>query len=139
MDFNGNTSAQLQEEKIVYKAYDNGFEKAAFVLGIISIITAFLGLGTIPMMLGGLAVILAVLSRGKGEMGRKAFRGMICGLAAIGVSVLLVVYVIMLFCTNVTYRNLINAQCKMMYGTTLNELIEESVGDDFNLEQYLSR
>lgn len=139
MDFNAETLENEYREEPVYKPFDNGFEKASSILGIISIITAFLGLGTIPMMLGGTAIILALLSRGKGSMGSKAMRGLTCGIIGLAINIFLICYVIMLFCTNVTYRDLINNQCRMMYGYTLNDVIEESVGDGFDLEEYLSR
>ena len=59
---------QPTENNSIYIPYDNGFIKAASIMGFASIVTTFFGLITVPMILGGMAVILALLSRGKGDM-----------------------------------------------------------------------
>lgn len=120
-----------------YRPLDNGFEKASFVLGVASIITAFLGLGIIPMMVGGVAVILAVLSRGKGNMGSRAFRGFVCGIIGIVTNIILIAYIIGMFFTNATYREQINNTSKMLYGYTMEELIEESSGGQIRIKDYI--
>lgn len=125
------------EENVVYKPLDNGFEKAAGILGIASIITAVIGLAPIPLMLGGLAIILAFLSRGKGPMGQRAVRGVTCGIVGITINIALMAYVIILFFTNSAYRQLMNAQAKLMYGYSMEELIESSFGDNIDLDKYL--
>lgn len=139
MDFNVEAAENLQEEKSVYKPYDNGFEKAAGILGIASIVTAVMGLASIPVMLGGVAIILALLSRGKGQMSPKAVRGLSYGVVGVTISIALIGYVVYLFCNNSLYRQLINNQCESMYGYTLNEVIESSVGEDFDLEEFLTK
>lgn len=125
------------EENVVYKPFDNGFEKASGILGIASIITAIMGLATVPMTLGGLAIILAVLSRGKGQMGQRAVRGVTCGIIGMTINIALIGYVIMLFFTNPMYRDLMNKQSEMMYGYSLEELLEESFGPNLELDKYL--
>ncbi len=139
MDFTTETINSIQEDNPSYKALDNGFAKAASALGIASIVTAIFGLATIPLMLGGLAIILAILSRGRGSMEGRAVRGMTCGIVGMTISIALIAYVIYLFCISPTYRSLINSQCETMYGYTLNDVIEDYVGDGFDLEEYLTR
>ena len=56
------------DEPVRYVPFDNGFQKAASIMGIAAIATTFFGLITVPMILGGLAMILALLSRGRGDM-----------------------------------------------------------------------
>lgn len=139
MDFNVEEADNLQQENTIYKPLDNGFERASGMLGIASIVSAICGLATIPMMLGGLAIILALLSRGRGHMGQRAVRGLVCGIVGLTINVALIGYIVFLFCNNSIYRQLINNQCEAMYGYTLNEVIESSVGDDFDLEEYLKK
>ena len=125
------------EENVVYKPLDNGFEKAAGILGIASVITAVFGLAPIPLMLGGIAIILAFLSRGKGPMSQRAIRGVTCGVVGITINIALVAYVIFLFFTNSAYRQIMNAQAELMYGYSMEELIESSFGTDIDLDKYL--
>lgn len=139
MDFNVEEAGNHKEERIAYKPFDNGFERASATLGIISIVTAIMGLATIPLMMGGLAIILALLSRGKGPMSQRAVRGLTCGVIGLTINIALISYIVFLFCNNSIYRQLINNQCEAMYGYTLNEVIESSVGDDFDLEEYLTK
>ena len=107
------------------------------MLGIASVITAVFGLAPIPLMLGGIAIILAFLSRGKGPMSQRAIRGVTCGVVGITINIALVAYVIFLFFTNSAYRQIMNAQAELMYGYSMEELIESSFGTDIDLDKYL--
>lgn len=137
MDFNADFTDENQPKEVAYKAYDNGFAKAASVLGIIAFVTTFLGLATIPIALGGIAVILALLSRGKGEMSNKAITGLVFGAIGIIINILLMCYIVWLFIKSPTYRQIMNNQFESIYGYTINEMIEGNVGGGFNLEEYL--
>ena len=121
----------------VYIPYDNGFQKAAGIMGIVAIATTFFGLIMLPMMLGGLAVILALLSRGKGYMSRRAYMGFTCGSVAIILNILIVGYALFMFCFNPVFRSTVNEQSRRMYGYTINDMINESVGNDFDVDSYL--
>ncbi|MBR3635993.1 MAG: hypothetical protein IKN47_07335 [Lachnospiraceae bacterium] len=120
-----------------YIPYDNGFQKAAGIMGIAAIATTFFGLIMLPMMLGGLAVILALLSRGKGYMSRRAYMGFTCGSVAIILNILIVGYALFMFCFNPVFRSTVNEQSRRMYGYTINDMINESVGNDFDVDSYL--
>ena len=132
---NSNQVNNMNAGNSYYKPYDNGFEKAASALGLASIVTAFLGLGTIPMTLGGIAVILAVLSRGRANMSSRAFRGFVCGIVGIVANIFIIVYIVMMFFTNAGYREQINNTSKMLYGYSMEELIEESF--DVDIQKYI--
>ena len=80
------------DEPVRYVPFDNGFQKAASIMGIAAIATTFFGLITVPMILGGLAMILALLSRGRGDMSGKAYMAFTCGSVAIILNILIVGY-----------------------------------------------
>ena len=106
-------------------------------MGFASIVTTFFGLITVPMILGGMAVILALLSRGKGDMNGKAYMAFTCGSVAIILNILIVGYALYMFCFNPVFRSTVNEQSRRMYGYTINSMIEESIGGDFDLDAYL--
>lgn len=139
MDFNSEIHSEIQEETVAYKAFDNGFAKAASVMGVIAFASTFLGLATIPIMLGGTAVILALLSRGKGEMNNRAIVGLVFGAIGIVINIFLMGYIIWLFMTSSFHRQAMNSQYQQIYGYTINEVIENAVGNEFDLEEYLTR
>ena len=124
-------------ETAVYVPYDNGFQKAAGILGIAAIVTTFFGLLTVPMILGGVAVILALLSRGRGYMSLRAYMGLTCGSVAVILNILIIVYALYMFCFNPVFRSTVNEQSRRMYGYTINDMINESVGDGFDVDSYL--
>ena len=128
---------QTTENNTIYIPYDNGFIKAASIMGFASIVTTFFGLITVPMILGGMAVILALLSRGKGDMNGKAYMAFTCGSVAIILNILIVGYALYMFCFNPVFRSTVNEQSRRMYGYTINSMIEESVGGDFDLDAFL--
>ncbi len=128
---------QPTENNSIYIPYDNGFIKAASIMGVASIVTTFFGLITVPMILGGMAVILALLSRGKGDMNGKAYMAFTCGSVAIILNILIVGYALYMFCFNPVFRSTVNEQSRRMYGYTINSMIEESIGGDFDLDAYL--
>ena len=128
---------QPQENNTIYIPLDNGFIKAASIMGFASIVTTFFGLITVPMILGGLAVILALLSRGKGDMNGKAYMAFTCGSVAIILNILIVGYSLYMFCFNPVFRSTVNEQSRRMYGYTINSMIEESIGGDFDLDAHL--
>ena len=95
------------------------------------------GLLTIPMVLGGLAIILALLSRGRGDMNSKAYMAFTCGSVAIILNILIICYALFMFCFNPVFRSTVNEQSRRMYGYTINDMINQSVGDNFDVESYL--
>ena len=129
-DLNSSTSS-------IYVPFDNGFLKAASIMGVASLVTTFFGLLTIPMVLGGLAIILALLSRGRGDMNSKAYMAFTCGSVAIILNILIICYALFMFCFNPVFRSTVNEQSRRMYGYTINDMINQSVGDDFDVESYL--
>ena len=63
MENNGTGPQDLNSSSSsIYVPFDNGFLKAASVMGVASLVTTFFGLLTIPLVLGGLAIILSLLS-----------------------------------------------------------------------------
>lgn len=126
------------EQDEVYKPLDNGFAKLASVLGITAIVSTFFVPLYMPLICGAIAIILALLSRGKGELPSKAWTGVITGSIAIIINVAIAFSSIYLFMNNPIVRMSVNETSRKLYGYTINELIEESVGDGFDLEEYLA-
>lgn len=137
MDWQDDINNIRGDEPVRYVPYDNGFQKAAGIMGIASLITSFLGLITVPMILGGLAVILALLSRGRGSMSGRAVMGLSCGAAAIILNILIIFFAVYMFLFNVQYRKLVDEQSMKMYGYTITDMLEESMGDGFDIDSYL--
>lgn len=124
------------EPTLEKKSFDNGFAKASKVLGILSLVSIIILPVYLPLICGGVAIILALLSRGDKEMDSNGWTGLSTGIVAIAVNIILVFAAIYIFMNNQFVRNAINAQYRELYGVSFTEMIEQSVGGDFDLDKY---
>ncbi len=115
----------------------SGFAFAALILGLLSILTAFLGTVYPPFLFGGLAIILAILSKG---MDRKlltnAKAGLITGIVGLVVNVVVMTASLILFFTNPQMQEAVFAQIdqtyEMLYGESFEEAFESMYGEEFS-------
>jgi len=116
---------------------NNGFSRASKALGIAAIVSTFIVPVYLPLILGGIAIIIALLSRGKEEIDADGWVGITTGIVAISVNIAMMIFVIVMFLTNTYFRDMINVQYMQLYGTTLNSAIEKIIGGGFDLDMYL--
>lgn len=122
-----------------YNHFNNGYSKASKALGIAAILSTFLVPVYLPFILGGLAIILAIISRGKYEIDSDGWIGITTGIVAIAVNIAMVFLAVYIFIKSQYVRDIINAQYMKMYGITFNSMIEKIIGNGFDLDMYLFR
>ena len=112
---------------------------ASMVLGIITLVSLLLLRLSMPFMLGGIGIILAILSRGGSrKMLGKAKAGMICCITALVLDIALCVTAVWLvFALPSVAPELmeeVNKVCEEQYGVSYDEMLEEiyDMMDDFN-------
>lgn len=110
-----------------YNRPTNGFATAAFVCGILTIVTMVCMTVYLPFVFGGLSLIFGALSKRQANvpMEKKAKRGMIFGIGGIVANVLLIVLCVNMVLTNPDYRSQLNDACQQMYGITFDQMLEE--------------
>lgn len=97
----------------------SGISRAAKIMGIVSLVTSFMGLGFI---FGALAIIFAVLSKDENShFTKEGMVGIIMGSIAIFYSAFLFVYI---FVDPMAHQAL-NEQCYAFNGMTFDEMIEQ--------------
>jgi len=98
---------------------------AAMILGILAIVTTFIMTVYLPFVLGGIAIMLAILSRRKdGKLHKQAKLGI--GLAIIGMvlNTILVSTSLYTVFTNPKAKEEFNTVCEQMYGMSFDEMME---------------
>ena len=101
------------------------FAAAALILGLLSIVTAVLGTVYPPLVFGGLAIILAILSKGNDRAYLTNARiGFISGIVGLIINVIVVVSSIWLICNNPQMQEEIHS--------TLNQYYEALYGESFD-------
>lgn len=125
------------EQTKEFNHFNNVYSKASKSLGIAAIISTFLIPVYLPFILGGLAIILAVISRGKYEVDSDGWVGITTGIIAIVVNIAMIGLAVFIFIKSQYVRDIINAQYMQMYGVTFNSVIEEIIGGGFDLDMYL--
>lgn len=99
---------------------------AAMVLGIISIILCFTFTIYPAFITGSIAVVLALLSKGRHPKFLSNARiGIICAVIGLVSNVLLITGVTVLFFTNDDFRTRVNQNYEAQYGQTLEEMLKE--------------
>lgn len=107
-----------------------GMATAAMVLGIISLVSLLFLQINIPFLLGGIAIILAILSRGgaKKLLG-KAKAGLTCSIIALALDISFCVFAIWLAFVlpfrSPEFHEELNKACEEQYGVSYDELMEE--------------
>lgn len=102
----------------------------SMVLGIISLVSLVLLRVTVPFLLGGISIILAILSRGGAKkLLSRAKAGLTCSIIALALDVLFCIFAVwvafVLPNQSPKFRNELNKACEQQYGVSYDELIEE--------------
>lgn len=107
-----------------------GMATTAMALGIISLVSLLFLQVSIPLFLGSVSIVLAILSRGnlKKLLG-KAKVGIICSIAALGLDAAFCVLSLWLFFVlpsqSPEFREKLSKICEQQYDISYDELIEE--------------
>lgn len=113
----------------------NMFAMAAKVLGIIAIFSVFTFSLYPAFIMGGLAIILAVISKGdKIQMCQAAKTGFVTGIVALALNVTLIGGLGLLFFTDNPVKTLLNDTSVEMYGQTFDDMIKDAMDGQFDLE-----
>lgn len=104
--------------------------KAAMVLGIIAIASCFTFTVYPPFILGSIAIVLALLSKGRRpKLFSNAKTGIICAVSGIVINTMIIVFIIFLLFTSPHLRDIFEEQ----YGITFDEMMEEIIeGNDIS-------
>lgn len=105
----------------------SGFATAALILGLLSIMTAIMGTVYPPLLCGGLAIILAILSKGKDRaMLTNAKVGMTTGIVGLIVNVAVVVSTLLLFFNNPQFQEEVHTQLNQYYEALYGESFDDA-------------
>lgn len=123
----GNVNARMASP---LKSKGDNMATAAMVLGIISLISLLLLRLYIPFLLGGVGIILAVLSRGKAiKMTGKARAGLICCITGLVLDIVLCIFsVYLVFALPDIMPEMmdeVNEMCEDKYGMSYDEILDE--------------
>ena len=106
----------------------NGFETAAFTLGLISIITGIVCFPYIAPVLGGLGILFAILSKGKNvQYSSKAKKGLTLSIIGMVLGI-----VASIFITIFSFVTLLNQYTPGELHDYFNEAYEEYYGESFD-------
>lgn len=122
------SSYQLQ-----YAEPGSSLANASMVLGIISIIASFTFTVYPAFILGSIAIILALLSKGsRTGFFQKARTGIICGTIGLITNTLIVIFSLVFVFTNPDANEMFNQMFEQQYGMTFEEMMEEIEGGTFS-------
>ncbi len=121
-----------------YRRYNNeanSMAVAASTLGLIAILSV-LTLKIYPgIVLGALTLILAILSRdGAGKMHDKAKSGIVMGIGAIGVNLVILGLSFGLVFSTGPFKDEVNDMCREIYGQTFDDMWEDMKDGSMDLE-----
>lgn len=109
---------------------NHGMATIAFIFGACSIITNLFMPVILPCFLGGMAIILAILSRGgERHLSRLARRGIICAVIGLVTTVWLTVQVLIPSAIaqlkDPYYRQFMNQVSESLYGTSFDDMLRQ--------------
>lgn len=101
----------------------------SMVLGIISLVSLVLLRVTVPFFLGGISIILAILSRGSAKkLLSRAKTGLTCSIIALALDVVFCIFAVWIAFVlpnqSPRFRQELNKVCEQQYGVTYDELID---------------
>ena len=141
MEDNNNTSPYYKRPESSMNTYKsaagkaNMFATAAKVIGIISIFSVFTFSLYPAFIMGGLAIILAVISKGDTiRMCQAAKTGFVTGIVALVLNITLVGALGLLFFTDNAFKTLLNDTSVEMYGQTFDDMIKDAMDGELDLE-----
>jgi len=123
-------------QPVPVKPRGEGLATASMVLGIISLISLLLLHISIPLLLGSLGIVLAILSKGnaKKTVGR-ARAGMICCIVSLTLDIVLCISAVWLVFSlpnlSPKLKEEVNKTCEENYGVSYDEMMDE-IMDEFN-------
>lgn len=139
MDFNNNNNNPNQNGNPYGYRYvppvrkpGSGLANAAIVLGGISILTAIMMTIYFPFILGSLAILFAILSKGRAQkMVQQAKIGLICGIAGLIINVVILASSILYIISNpdvlVHSAQMYDQMCEQIYGIPSEEILGDSM------------
>lgn len=103
---------------------------ASLILGIITLASMLILQFSIPFVLGGIGIVLAILSRGSAKrLAGKAKAGLICCIAGLSLDIVLCVSAICLVFAlphlSPEFQEEVNKACEEQYGVSYDEMMEE--------------
>lgn len=112
--------------QLPYTEPGSNFANAAMVLGIISIISCFTFTVYPAFILGSIAIVLALLSKGsRPKLPSKARTGVTCAVIGLVTNTILLVSAIVLLFTSPALRKEVNRTFEKQYGISFDEMMEE--------------
>jgi len=114
----------------------NGLVSAAFILGIAAIVSAFMMTVYFPFILGGISIVLALLSKGYGnKMAGSAKAGIICSIIGLVVNILIVSVSFHTLFTDKRVFQQFDSLYEQIYGDSFTDTYKEMTGKDFPIPQ----
>lgn len=113
---------------------ENGLSRTAWTLGLIAVISAILFTIYIPVILGALAIVLAIVARGKEGFCRKARSAVAMGIVAIVLNITVVSYSFYTAMNNPIIHTQLNDICAQNYGHTFDEIVDDMKDGVLDLE-----
>ena len=103
---------------------------ASMILGTITLASMLVLQFTIPFLLGGVGIVLAILSRGSAKrLAGKAKAGLICCIVGLSLDIMLCVSAICLVFAlpnlSPEFQKEVNKACEEQYGVSYDEMMEE--------------
>lgn len=112
--------------QLPYEEPGGSLAHAAMVLGIISIVSCFVFPTYPPFIFGSIAIILALLSKGRRpKLLAKARTGIFCAAAGLAVNTVMITSFIYLVFTNPDLKANFNRLFEDVYGVTFDEVMDE--------------
>ncbi len=117
------------------KSNENTMARVSFVLGIIAMVSVFTFTIYPTLILGSLAIICGILSRGyETRLKGSAATGVGFGTGAIVLCVALLAAVIALIFSDGPVKQQMNEACKDMYGQTFDDMIKDAMDGSLDLD-----
>lgn len=116
----------------VQKSPADGLITATLALGIATIVSAILGTVYFPFILGGICIMLALLSKGYDEkMSSKPKIGIICSVVGLVLNILVVGTSVYKVFTDEQTFNQFDQVYERMYGESFRDMYKDATGQDF--------
>lgn len=132
-----NPGGENNTQRNIYSRKPNQMETASQICGIIAVISVFTMMIYPALVLGSLAIIFAILSRGSAKkLYDRAVTGIITGGIAIAVDIALLVASLAIIFSNGPMKQQLNDACKQMYGQTFDDMLQDAMDGELNLDYY---
>ena len=105
---------------------------ASMILGIAAIVSAFMMTVYFPFILGGISIIMALLSKGhEQKMASKAKTGVVCSIIGLVLNVIIVVSSVYTVFSNETAYRQFDQMYEYIYGESFSDTYEKLTGQEF--------